>query len=99
MTELILDNILASYEPAEVVAMLSALVFREKSNDAPVLTPRLEEAVGKMRRIAERIGEIQRLHKIETAEDASENNDLRLGMMEVTYEWARGMVCCILYFF
>lgn len=43
LTELILENVLAPYEPEEIVALLSSLVFREKSDSTPVLTPRLQE--------------------------------------------------------
>lgn len=43
LTELILDNVFADYEPAEVVALLSGFVFQEKSESEPLLTPKLEE--------------------------------------------------------
>lgn len=43
LTELILDNVFADYEPAEVVALLSGFVFQEKSETEPLLTPKLEE--------------------------------------------------------
>lgn len=43
LTELILDNVFASYEPEEVVALLSGFIFQEKTDVAPLLTPRLEE--------------------------------------------------------
>src|SRR5271163_454420 len=42
LTELILDNILAAYEPAEIVALLSAFVFQEKTDMVPNLTGNLE---------------------------------------------------------
>ena len=42
LTELILDNFWADYEPAEIVALLSIFVFQEKSDSEPVLTPKLE---------------------------------------------------------
>lgn len=44
LTELILDNFLAGYEPEEAVALLSAFVFQERRSEVePQLTPRLEE--------------------------------------------------------
>jgi superfamily II RNA helicase len=46
LTELILDNVFADYEPAEVVALLSGFVFQEKSESEPLLTPKLEEVRG-----------------------------------------------------
>ena len=48
LTELILDNVFADYEPAEVVALLSGFVFQEKSESEPLLTPKLEEVRGKV---------------------------------------------------
>lgn len=43
LTELILDNVFADFEPAEMVALLSGFVFQEKSDSEPLLTPKLEE--------------------------------------------------------
>jgi superfamily II RNA helicase len=43
LTELILDNTFASYEPEEVVALLSCFIFQEKTDVEPLLTPKLEE--------------------------------------------------------
>lgn len=42
LTELILENVLAEYDPAEIVALLSCFVFQEKTQNVPVLTPKLE---------------------------------------------------------
>lgn len=41
-TELIMDNAFKDYEPAEIVALLSCMVFQEKNASDPVLTPKLE---------------------------------------------------------
>lgn len=44
LTELILDNFFAGYEPQEAVALLSCFVFQERRLDTePVLTDRLVE--------------------------------------------------------
>jgi antiviral helicase SKI2 len=43
LTELILENVLAEYAPEEIVALLSAFVFAEKTDVAPTLTPALEK--------------------------------------------------------
>lgn len=45
MTELILDNTFATFEPEEIVALLSAFVFQEKVEIEPVLTEKLEEVL------------------------------------------------------
>lgn len=44
LTELVLENFLAQYEPAEVVALLAAFIFQERRSETePVLTKRLQE--------------------------------------------------------
>jgi len=43
LTELILENTFAAYEPEEVVALLSCFIFQEKTDVEPLLTPKLEE--------------------------------------------------------
>jgi len=43
LTELILDNTLGEFEPEEIVALLSAFVFEEKTDTEPQISPRLEE--------------------------------------------------------
>ena len=42
LTELVLENFLADYDSAEIVALLSVFVFQEKSQSTPRLTQRLE---------------------------------------------------------
>jgi antiviral helicase SKI2 len=51
LTELILENVLAEYAPEEIVALLSAFVFAEKTDVVPTLTPALEK-VDPIRRLA-----------------------------------------------
>ena len=43
LTELILENTLANYEPEEVVALLSGFVFQEKADAELVIPPKLLE--------------------------------------------------------
>ena len=42
LTELVLENFFAAYEPEELCALLSAFVFSEKTLVVPKVTPRLE---------------------------------------------------------
>jgi len=95
LTELILENTLAAYDPAETVALLSAFVFTEKSsaNNAepePLPTPKLEEGVAAILAVAERVGSVQERLKIE-GEDVYVEGRLGFGLVEVVYEWAKGM--------
>ncbi|KAF4306971.1 Helicase [Botryosphaeria dothidea] len=93
LTELILENVLADYEPEEIAALLSAFVFQEKTDVTPTLTPRLEQGQAKIVEISEKVNHIQTLHQVILS--AEDSNDFvsrpRFGMVEVVYEWARGM--------
>ena len=42
VTELILEGVFNELEPDELVALLSAFVFEERSDNEPVLTERLD---------------------------------------------------------
>lgn len=43
ITELVLGNILTDLEPAEIAALLSSLIFQEKTDNQPKLTNVLEK--------------------------------------------------------
>lgn len=93
LTELILENVLAEFEPAEIVALLSCFVFQEKTDIEPTLTPALERGKEIVVKISEKVNHHQTLHQVILASDDS--NDFvsrpRFGLVEVVYEWARGM--------
>ncbi|KAJ5215861.1 uncharacterized protein N7498_002268 [Penicillium cinerascens] len=93
LTELVLENVLAEYEPEEIVALLSAFVFQEKTESVPTLTPRLEKGQQAIIRISEKVNEFQVLHQvIQSSEDSNDfASEPRFGLAEVVYEWAKGM--------
>lgn len=92
LTELILDNALAEFECEEIVALLSAFVFEERSDSEPNLTPHLLEGKAMIIRMAKRVNEVQEHHQVLTAGSGDDFEDSpRFGLMEVCYEWARGM--------
>ncbi|KAJ3905845.1 antiviral helicase [Lentinula edodes] len=88
LTELILENTLAGYEPEEVVALLSCFVFQEKTDVEPVIPPRLEQGRDAILAISDRVGRIQDSFKV-ASEDFQ--TKLKFGLIEVVYEWAKGM--------
>ncbi|CRG91431.1 antiviral helicase SKI2 [Talaromyces islandicus] len=93
LTELILENVLAEYEPEEIVALLSAFVFQEKTENEPTLTPQLEKGREAIVRIADKVNDFQILHQvILSSEDSNDfTSKPRFGLVEVVYEWAKGM--------
>ncbi|KAI9793449.1 MAG: hypothetical protein M1835_007248 [Candelina submexicana] len=93
LTELILDNVLSEYAPEEIVALLSAFVFQEKTDVVPTLTHSLEDGKHKIIRLSEKVNAFQTQHQVILSSDDS--NDFvsrpRFGLVEVVYEWAKGM--------
>ncbi|KAL9088998.1 MAG: hypothetical protein Q9159_002801 [Coniocarpon cinnabarinum] len=93
LTELILENVLADFEPPEICALLSCFVFQEKTDVEPTLTPALERGKDIVVKISEKVNHYQTVHQVILAADDS--NDFvsrpRFGLMEVVHEWARGM--------
>ena len=88
LTELILENALAAYGPEEVAALLSAFVFQEKTDVEPVIPPALQEGLEAIMRVAERVGRVQDRHKV----PGEDFRQIKPGLVEVVYEWAKGMV-------
>ncbi|KAF9886665.1 hypothetical protein FE257_011178 [Aspergillus nanangensis] len=93
LTELILENVLAEYEPEEIVALLSAFVFQEKTENQPTLTPQLEKGKEAIVRISEKVNDFQIQYQV--IQSSEDSNDFasrpRFGLAEVVYEWAKGM--------
>ncbi|BGP47048.1 Antiviral helicase ski2 [Rhodotorula kratochvilovae] len=92
LTELILDNVFADFEPEEMVALLSGFVFQEKTDVVPLLTPKLEEGKEIILATYERVTAVQDRHRANFADEGfNGSGELKFGLMEVVYEWARGM--------
>ncbi|KAI9802911.1 MAG: hypothetical protein M1825_002142 [Sarcosagium campestre] len=93
LTELILENVLAGFEPEEIVALLSAFVFQEKTDVVPALTASLEKGREVIIKISEKVNGFQTHHQVILSSDDSNDfvSQPRFGLMEVVYEWARGM--------
>lgn len=93
ITELLLDNFLGSYEPEEIVALMSVFVFEgTKSDTAKTITQRLDVGKEKITEIVKKTNEIFEKHQIQLTQDESEFLEKnRFALMEATYEWAKGM--------
>lgn len=94
LTELILDNFLGDFEPEEIVALLSAFVYegRTKDEEPPAITPRLAKGKEKIREIYAKVQEVSERYQIPaTQEEAEFLEKKRFALLNVIYEWARGL--------
>lgn len=89
LTEIIVDNVFNDYEPEVIVALLSSLVFEEKSSNEPILTDNLKEGYAKMANIVLRVSDIQKEFNLDYI-NKDTNVALNIGLIEVVYEWANG---------
>lgn len=89
LTELILENILKDYTPEEVVALLSIFVFVEKTDSQPVIPAKLGQGLEVIYRMADQVEREQDKCSVQYDEFAMK---FKPGLVEVVYEWARGMV-------
>ncbi|CEL53800.1 antiviral helicase SKI2 [Rhizoctonia solani AG-1 IB] len=88
LTEVILDNMLAPYEPEEVVALLSCFLFQDKTEATPQIPDKLKAGQDEITKLADRVGRRQLANKVA---DPDFSAKLKFGLVEVVYEWARGM--------
>ena len=86
-SEMIFSNVLEALTPTETAAVLSALVFQEKSDDSSKLTSRMEVARAQMHDILQVVIELQ------DNEGVSDDFKpaLNFGIAAVIYQWARGV--------
>ncbi|KAF5093609.1 hypothetical protein D0Z03_002346 [Geotrichum reessii] len=93
ITELVLDNFLASYEPEEIVALLSAFLFPGNTKvESTTITPQLDVGKAKIVEVVTKVLDVFEKHKVlVTQEEVEFLEKNRFGLMEVIYEWGRGM--------
>lgn len=94
ITELILDNFLGDFEPEEIVALFSCFVYEGKTNDEedPPLTPRLERGKQRILDISKNVLDVCSDNQIAlTSEETEFLERKRFALMNVVYEWARGL--------
>ncbi|XP_014780595.1 SKI2 subunit of superkiller complex protein [Octopus bimaculoides] len=90
ITELILNNIFTQLQPAEIAATLSCVVFEVKHCSKPELTSVLKKCRKQVLDIAASIAEKQKEFGITISVEEYQES-FHFGLMEVVYEWARGM--------
>ncbi|KAK5649054.1 hypothetical protein RI129_003946 [Pyrocoelia pectoralis] len=92
ITELVLRNVFTDLQPAEVAALLSALVYQVKTKQDCNAEENLTENLIKGKRTIESVhNEIQNLERHFDIDKVSESSrDLNFELVEVVYEWANG---------
>uniref|UniRef100_A0A7N0U3N2 RNA helicase n=2 Tax=Kalanchoe fedtschenkoi TaxID=63787 RepID=A0A7N0U3N2_KALFE len=89
-TECLFENQLDDLEPEEAVALMSALVFQQKNASDPSLTPKLSQARKRLYDTAIRLGQLQAQFKLQIDPQEYAQDNLKFGLVEVVYEWAKG---------
>uniref|UniRef100_I1NXG8 DExH-box ATP-dependent RNA helicase DExH11 n=1 Tax=Oryza glaberrima TaxID=4538 RepID=I1NXG8_ORYGL len=89
-TECLFENQLDDLEPEEAVAIMSALVFQQRNTSEPSLTPKLADARKRIYDTAIRLGKLQREFKVPVDPEEYARDNLKFGLVEVVYEWAKG---------
>ncbi|KAL2486377.1 ATP-dependent RNA helicase SKI2 [Abeliophyllum distichum] len=89
-TECLFENQLDDLEPEEAVAIMSAFVFQQKNTSEPSLTPKLSQAKKRLYDTAIRLGELQAQFKVAVDPQEYAQENLKFGLVEVVYEWAKG---------
>ncbi|XP_072985738.1 DExH-box ATP-dependent RNA helicase DExH11 isoform X1 [Typha latifolia] len=89
-TECLFENQLDDLEPEEVVAIMSALVFQQNNASEPSLTPKLAQAKQRLYDTAIKLGVLQAQLKVAVDPEEYARDNLKFGLVEVVYEWAKG---------
>ncbi|KAJ3685614.1 hypothetical protein LUZ61_014778 [Rhynchospora tenuis] len=89
-TECLFENQFDDLEPEEVVAVMSALVFQQNNTSEPSLTAKLSLATKRLYDTAIRLGELQAHFKVAVDPQDYARDNLKFGLVEVVYEWAKG---------
>ena len=89
-TEMIFEGILTSLDCSEAIALLSMLVFEENIDSPPNLSDSLLAAKESVETIARSLAKVQIAAGLDMTE-AEYLRSLKPGLMEVVYEWSRGM--------
>ncbi|XP_033732664.1 helicase SKI2W-like [Pecten maximus] len=89
ITELVFENALTELHPTEIAALLSSVVFEQKKASEPNIIDTLEKGKERILEIADRITLLQKQKGMLLGAEYKEA--FKFGLMEVVFEWARGM--------
>ncbi|XP_066597704.1 superkiller complex protein 2 [Prorops nasuta] len=86
ITELILKDVLTRLQPAEIAALLSGIIFQQRTDNNPLedLKKDLKDRCEVITEIHENLQELERTYFLQTLQP------LNFGLVRVVYEWAKG---------
>ena len=92
-TELIFANIMSNLDAPMAAALLSALVFQDKTecNFLEDVPSELAEAYEKVLKLARLAGEAQRAEGLDVDPDEFVRENLNFGLLNVVYQWGCGL--------
>ena len=82
ITELILKNVLTVLQPAEIAALLSALIFQQRTDVEPNLSAELKRGCEVVQAIHAQLEALEQHYQLSTLQS------LNFGLVEVVYDWA-----------
>ncbi|CAG0923226.1 unnamed protein product [Notodromas monacha] len=95
LTEILFENLLGDFQPAEIAALLSCLVFQGKEDkNLKGLTPKLQEgefSCDLIKDLAKRIGQVQLESGLTHEGPSVYPEQFKFGLVPVVYQWARGV--------
>ncbi|XP_076748700.1 superkiller complex helicase subunit twister [Xylocopa sonorina] len=83
ITELILKNVLTVLPAAMIAALLSALIFQQRTGVEVNLTPELEMSCEELKQIHAELQSLEQHYQLATLQP------LNFGLVEVVYDWAQ----------
>jgi antiviral helicase SKI2 len=93
VTEMVFEGLLTDLEPEEIVAVLSALVYQDKSSvelDSE-LPEKLVTCCEQMKSVATNLGQLQKDQGLDIDPGEYCDESLNFGLVHVVYEWALGV--------
>lgn len=98
ITELIIENVFSQMQPCEIVSLLSAIVYQQKSSQedenflkSSFNNAALDQGRDKMYEIAVQLNKIQAECQLQVGNEDDYVEQLNFGLVSVVYEWSRGV--------
>ena len=98
ITELIIENVFSLMQPSEIVALLSAIVYQQKSSqeDESCFKTSFNNAVldhgrDRMVQIAQQLNNIQQECQLQVGSEDDYLEQINFGLVKVVYEWSKGV--------